>query len=133
MNKIKAAVVAVAAVAGLAVAVPPVAQAANGCKTGGHAYMCEFGITTKKLPDGTKQVFVVGTERAVWTRWTDSDGDWSEWESMGGRAVSTVVITDEGQPWQFAIHTIMPDGYGWYRLRNVNGYWTDWARNPDPK
>ncbi|WP_459739525.1 hypothetical protein [Streptomyces sp. E-15] len=56
MNKFRAAVVTVAAVAGLAVAVPQAAQAANGCKTGGRSYMCEFGITTKKLPDGTKQV-----------------------------------------------------------------------------
>ncbi|GGT25434.1 hypothetical protein GCM10010222_79230 [Streptomyces tanashiensis] len=135
MKKLRAAVVTIAAVAGLAMAVPPTAQAASGCTSGGKAYICEFGVTTKKLPNGTKQVFLVAPDRAVWTRWTDSDGDWSHWLSMGGVAMSAVVITvpQASLPWQFAIHVIGGDGVGWFRERDANGNWSEWARNRDPQ
>ncbi|GAA2820254.1 hypothetical protein [Streptomyces showdoensis] len=136
MNKLKAGILTLAAVAGLGVAVPSTAQAANGCKTGGHAYMCEFGVTTKVLPDGTKQVFLVdAADRSVWTRWTDSDGDWSRWVSMGGVAMSAVQTTvwDNSRPWEFSIHVIGRDGYGWFRERGADGSWSDWARNRDPR
>jgi hypothetical protein len=133
VNRIKAAVVTAAAVASLVVTVAP-AQAAESCKSGGQTYMCEYGITTKKLPDGTKQVFAVGLDREVHTRWTDSDGDWSDWESMGGVAMSAVALTQSRyDPWVFSIHVIGTDGFGWFRERGENGYWSDWARNRDPQ
>ncbi|MEU6975546.1 MULTISPECIES: hypothetical protein [unclassified Streptomyces] len=135
MKKFKATLVTLAAVAGLAVAVPSTAQAATGCKTGGHAYICEYGVNTKVLPDGTKQVFVVDPDRSVWTRWTDSDGDWSSWLSMGGVAMSGVVtsVWQQSLPWQFSIHVIGTDGHGWFRERGADGSWSAWAPNRDPQ
>ncbi|MFF6829407.1 hypothetical protein [Streptomyces longwoodensis] len=97
----KTAVVAVVTMAGLAVAVAP-AQATDICDTGGAGrYICDYGIKKHSLPNGEKEQFVVGTDYAVWMRWT-TKGQWSSWTSMGkpdplgtAKAASSIGLDDE--------------------------------------
>ncbi|MGW7416619.1 hypothetical protein [Streptomyces sp. NPDC054863] len=100
MKKFKAAVVAIMTMAGMAVAVTP-AQAADICTAGGNGkYICDYGVTKHELPTGQKEQFLVGTDYAVWTRWT-SNGKWSGWVSLGmpdpmggsARAASKIYVT----------------------------------------
>ncbi|MFF8918249.1 hypothetical protein ACF08M_34360 [Streptomyces sp. NPDC015032] len=135
MKNLRAAVVTIAAAASLAVVVPSTAQAAADCKSGGQAYICEYGITTQKLPNGTKEVFAVAPDHSVATRWTDSDGDWSHWESLGGYAKSKVVTSHypTSPPGYFSIHALGADDFYWFRERDTNGNWSAWARNRDPQ
>ncbi|MEU0847001.1 hypothetical protein ABZ387_03425 [Streptomyces flaveolus] len=128
IHKFKTAVIAAAAVASVAVVATP-AEASN-CSRGGGVYICEYGVTNYKLPNGTKQEFVVGTDRAVWTRWTDSDGDWSGWMSMGGRAWSTARAYDydTSDPWTFRVFYYDETGEYWGRNRDHDGNWSTWTR-----
>ncbi|MFJ8161253.1 hypothetical protein ACIRBY_09990 [Streptomyces sp. NPDC096136] len=118
MKKIKAAVVAVATIAGMAVAVAP-AQAAASCNAGGGGlYICDYGVKDHALPGGEKEQFLVGTDYAVWTRWTINK-QWTGWVSLGmpdplgkARAASSINVTDEQSQGNFRT--------GIY-LRNSNG------------
>ncbi|WP_260610803.1 hypothetical protein [Streptomyces sp. WAC06614] len=125
---IKAVLLTAAAVAGLALTTTP-AQAAN-CSLGGGVYICEYGVTTQNLPNGTTQQFVVGTDSAVWTRWTSTSGSWSGWQSMGGRAASKIYIHDgrfpDGDPWTFWVLYHGSDGYAHENGRKHDGNWTGW-------
>jgi hypothetical protein len=47
--------------------------------------LCYYGIGANYFPDGTLQIWVVGTDHAVWTRWVTTGGVFSDWVSMGGR------------------------------------------------
>jgi hypothetical protein len=40
-----------------------------------------------QFPNSMIQIFVIGTNGAVWTRWTLESGGWSGWTSMGGVAI----------------------------------------------
>ncbi|MFD8850323.1 hypothetical protein [Streptomyces sp. NPDC059604] len=132
-KKFKAALLAAAVFAGLAVATTP-AQASE-CKRGGGVYICEYGVSVKKLPDGTRQEFIIGTNKAVYTRWNDTSGDWTKWKSMGGSAKSGVSITDhwsQGDPWSFHLVITQTDGQFWVNGRKRDGFWTGWYPHPGP-
>ncbi|MFJ9707156.1 hypothetical protein [Streptomyces sp. NPDC101234] len=121
------AVAALAAFAGVGVAAAP-AQAATICKDKGINYLCQYGITTTKLDNGTTQEFVVGTDHAVWTNWSYSDGNWNGWVSMAGWAQSRVSIgrSSSGTLNYFTINAIGSDGNYWFRQRFTNGQWSPW-------
>ncbi|MFF4579260.1 hypothetical protein [Streptomyces sp. NPDC001389] len=118
MKKIKAAVVAIATIAGMAVAVAP-AQAADSCSAGGGGkYICDYGVKNHALPGGEREQFLVGLDYAVWTRWTINK-QWTGWVSLGmpdplgsARAASSINVTDEQVQGDFRT--------GIY-LRNSNG------------
>ncbi|MFC0601222.1 hypothetical protein [Streptomyces palmae] len=129
MKKIKAAVLAATVVAGLAVAVTP-AQASE-CKRGGGIYLCEYGVTAQALPDGTTQEFIVGTDRAVWTRTSRTDGSWGGWWSLGGVVISKPRVYDwDIDPWAFTLIVTGTDNRPWYNYRNHDGNWTGWMPYP---
>nr|WP_052392559.1 hypothetical protein [Streptomyces roseoverticillatus] len=118
MKRIKTAVVAIAALAGLAVAGAP-AQAADTCTAGGGGkYICDYGIKDHALPNGEKEQFLVGLDYAVWTRWTISK-QWTGWVSMGkpdplgsARAASAINVVDAPSQGEFRTTIV---------LRNSNG------------
>ncbi|MGW6863572.1 hypothetical protein [Streptomyces sp. NPDC054901] len=126
MKKIKAAILAFAAVAGLAVAAAP-AQAAP-CSTGGAQYICEYGVTNHALPGDQREQFLVGTDYAVWTRWT-TNGKWSGWYSLGGTVWSKISIreqTDIG-PHAIWIYAKGSNTQTWGLLRTAPGAnWSAW-------
>ncbi|MGW2672487.1 hypothetical protein ACWC5F_31115 [Streptomyces sp. NPDC001272] len=134
VRKLKAAAVAATAVASVAVMATPAQAGAAYCSHGGGVYLCEYSPTTRVLPDGTKQDFVVGTDRAVWTRWTDSDGDWSRWMSMGGKAYSKVYTYDydTSDPWSFRMFYYDQQAEYWGRNRDHDGNWSGWIHYDTP-
>ncbi|MFF9567741.1 hypothetical protein [Streptomyces sp. NPDC014685] len=132
-KRVRAALLVASVVAGLAVAAAP-AQASE-CRKGGAVYICEYGVSVQKLPDGTRQEFVIGTDEAVWTRWTNTSGKWTGWVSMGGVAKSAVTITDHwsfGDPWVFSLVVKGSDGQLWVNHRPHEGNWTGWYPHPGP-
>jgi hypothetical protein len=39
------------------------------------------------FPNQTVEIFVIGTDDAVWTRWTNTSGGLSSWVSLGGLSI----------------------------------------------
>ncbi|WP_327229341.1 hypothetical protein [Streptomyces murinus] len=78
MNKIKAAPVApTIALGGLGIAAAP-AQA-DTCKLMGKTYNHGCTVTSEPLPNGTEQVFAIGTDGTPWHRTRSVGGTWSPW------------------------------------------------------
>lgn len=121
-----ATVAVLAAFAGASAVAAP-AQAATYCTTKGQKYFCEYGISTTKFLNGTKEEFVVGPDHAVWTNWTNPDGSWNGWVSMGGWVKSRIEVTAQEQPNSIIqMSAIGKDDGLWLRFRYSNGVWTDW-------
>ncbi|MFL4953148.1 hypothetical protein ACJ6WE_39060 [Streptomyces sp. MMS24-I31] len=130
MNRTKSALTAVAALAafaGAGAAATP-AQAASCPREMGQKYMCEFGVAKTKLANGTTQEFVVGTDHAVWTNWTRSDGSWNGWESLDGWVNSPINVEPQQGDSDSVIHMggTGKDGHFWMRVRYPNGSWSHW-------
>ncbi|GHC59367.1 hypothetical protein [Streptomyces cinnamoneus] len=102
---------------------------ASTCSVQGHggAYICEYGKTTVTFPNGQQQIFVIGTDYAVWTTYNYENGDWSSWESMSGSARSGVSVTGD-RTWEPTITVTGTDGNKWSRHRLDSGAWTSWTR-----
>ncbi|MFD5412108.1 hypothetical protein ACFV4Q_13615 [Streptomyces nojiriensis] len=103
------------------------AAAAGFCHVSGLGgdYICEYGEAWLTYPAGNRQVFIVGTDFAVWTRWQYAGGSWSEWTSMGGTVRSGVRI-DGNNTWNPTISIVGMDGERWSRHRLSSGSWTPW-------
>ncbi|WP_327733298.1 hypothetical protein OG749_04905 [Streptomyces nojiriensis] len=103
------------------------AAAAGFCHVSGLGgdYICEYGEAWMTYPAGNRQVFIVGTDFAVWTRWQYAGGSWSEWTSMGGTVRSGVRI-DGNNTWNPTISIVGMDGERWSRHRLSSGSWTPW-------
>ncbi|MBD0676692.1 hypothetical protein [Streptomyces sp. CBMA156] len=147
MKFVKALAVSAAAFAALSVAAVPASAAGGGGGAGGGAtpaistcsskvwggtFLCGGaygeGAVTYYFRDGRQEVFVIGTDHAVWTRWTDKSGTKSGWLSMGGVFTGPVGIsaTDMGYG-NFEIAAKGTDGRTWARVRDTNGDWNRWA------
>ncbi|MFG2989670.1 hypothetical protein ACGFZK_10355 [Streptomyces sp. NPDC048257] len=119
-----------AALAGLAAAPAQAAApaaAAGYCHVSGLGgdYVCEYGEAWMTYPAGNRQVFVIGTDFAVWTRWQYAGGSWSDWTSMGGTVRSGVRI-EGNNTWNPTISIVGMDGERWSRHRLNSGSWTPW-------
>ncbi|MER7824933.1 hypothetical protein ABTX85_20485 [Streptomyces sp. NPDC096097] len=103
------------------------ASAAGFCHVSGLGgdYICEYGEAWLTYPAGNRQVFIVGTDFAVWTRWQYAGGSWSEWTSMGGTVRSGVRI-EGNNTWNPTISIVGMDGERWSRHRLNSGSWTPW-------
>ncbi|CAL9322023.1 hypothetical protein [Streptomyces sp. SudanB182_2057] len=126
-RSVLAAAVTLAAFAGVGVAAAP-AQAATYCTNKGQKYFCEYGVSTTKMANGTKEEFVVGSDHAVWTNWTYPDGSWNGWVSMDGWVQSRIEADAEqktADSW-ISISAVGGDGNRWFRVRYGNGTWSDW-------
>ncbi len=93
----------------------------------GGSWYCDFGETWYQFPNGTWQVFVIGLDYAVWTRWENPDHTWSGWTSMGGNCRSRVHVTAHHGRTPTITVTGM-DGNHWHRTRSVDGHWPAWHR-----
>ncbi|MEV7027667.1 hypothetical protein [Kitasatospora sp. NPDC093558] len=143
MKKIKAVAVAAAAFAALSVAAVPASAAGPGDKgwgdestcsspAWGGTYLCGGayggGTTTYYFRDGGQEVFVVGTDHAVWTRWSDKSGHKSGWVSMGGYLVGPVdILASDTGGGNFEIAATGADGRLWGRVRSAGNSWSAWA------
>ncbi|MFF5468052.1 hypothetical protein [Streptomyces achromogenes] len=128
LRSVLTAVTALAAFAGVGVAATP-AQAATYCTDKGATYFCEYGVSSIKFANGTKEEFVVGTDHAVWTNWTYPDGSWNGWISMGGWVQSHIETDPEQQSStaSVSIWAVGSDGNIWFRIRYADGSWSKWT------
>ncbi|MFF0478918.1 hypothetical protein [Streptomyces sp. NPDC004284] len=127
-RKLKAGVMALVAAATLAVTTAPAAEASN-CKFGGVTINCDYPVSEHVFSDGALQQFVIGTDAAVWTRWTNPQRtSWSSWESMGGEARSAVAVKQHYTQDSILIGVIGTDGYWWSKYRQPSGTWNAWQR-----
>ena len=76
--------------------------------------------------NGTIEVFVIGTDHAVWTIW-NGGGGWSRWVSLDGKGYSFVWFTHRNGP-AFTINMIGTDGATWHKDRRSDGTWSGWSR-----
>ncbi|MFF8772427.1 hypothetical protein [Kitasatospora sp. NPDC015120] len=132
---------AVAAAAGTAEAAGPDAIALPQCLKSevtiedpfhqGDGMLCGGGygkqIAVYTFDDGTRQIFYVGRDRDVWTRWTTPDGRFGGRVSLGGVVTSDPGISDfHGAFLQLKARGT--DGALWYKTRYENGHWSNWFR-----
>ncbi|WP_406111667.1 hypothetical protein [Kitasatospora purpeofusca] len=144
MNKIKAAVAAVAALAGIGLSAAPASAgdinipARCSDKQFGGSFLCggDFrdGVTYFGFQDGNSEIFVIGTDNAVWTRWTSGGSHkLSSWTSLGGYFTSKVVITRQTLGGAFTITSRGSDyNHMWSRDRSQNGNWNNWYVDGPP-
>lgn len=92
--------------------------------------LCHYRVAANNFPDGTLQIFVVGTDHAVWTRWITWDGGMSSWRTLGGKVMhgDTQSISMGGTR---AVPTVKvignePAGRWWCNTRAVSGAWGGW-------
>ncbi|MGW6912858.1 hypothetical protein ACWGB8_03390 [Kitasatospora sp. NPDC054939] len=138
MKRIKAAVAAAAVLAGVGLAAGPANAADSSAvksnctsKQWGGKFYCggaygASGTTTFTFRDGTQEVFVIGTDRAVWHNWTVGGGRTHGWVSLGGKMASGVEFTAQSTSGAFTIGAMSTAGYPMYRDREASGYWGDW-------
>ncbi|MBB5940347.1 hypothetical protein [Streptomyces zagrosensis] len=102
---------------------------ADVCNVGGGRIICEYGVAKYTFDHGVKQEFAIGTDYAVWTRYTDKSGRWNAWSSMGGVARSGVQICPLPHD-TFYIAVTGTDGQQWERIRYSypEGNWSEWER-----
>lgn len=95
----------------------------------GGTWYCGYGLRDFYFSDGTYQVFVIGTNFSVYTRWR-SQGFYSLWHNMGGqirRSYSSADfrrITCGSQP---IIQVVGTDNRWYSNARRTNGTWTGWV------
>ncbi|MFE6055342.1 hypothetical protein ACFQ6N_31715 [Kitasatospora sp. NPDC056446] len=137
MNKIKAAVAAAAVLAGVALtAAPASASIASPAHCGSTVFGGDFicggdygtgGQTFVGFRDGTRQVFVIGLDHAMWTRWTIGNSNrMSDWTSMGGYLTSGVTVVKATPDNALTLSARGGDNRAWYIDRYSNGAWSAW-------
>ena len=98
----------------------------------GGQFYCGSDIAYQ-FPNGIRQVFVVGTNASVYTRWELSvGGSWAPWYSLGGKVAvhngvaDGVDLSGSGYTPTIWVGGTVP-GDDCYRTRQSNGNWTGWA------
>lgn len=99
----------------------------------GGSYYCGYGKQYAYFSTGTEQLFVIGTDFSVWTRWTNPNGSISNWVNLGGkirRSYSSydfnVDFVKNGNLWVMVVGT---DNAWWYKIRYAgSGTWSGWRR-----
>ncbi|GAA2899952.1 hypothetical protein Acy02nite_48680 [Actinoplanes cyaneus] len=124
------ALAAVVLTTGPATAAPAAAAAVDTCHhaTLGGTYICDYGVATATLADGRKQVFVVGPNHAVYSRWQLGGGTWNDsWYSLDGNVWSPVQVHHNDTN-HILIEVTGSDGDRYYRHRNgTTGVWNAWT------
>ncbi|MCP9958618.1 hypothetical protein [Streptomyces sudanensis] len=110
-------------------------QAGKWCtysKWGGTFY-CKSQLK-HKLPNGHFQVFVIGTNKQAYSRWSSPKGGVSKWTSLGGTCIKpgqgSIGMAWVGKnKWNFAITCIGSNNKRYYKEREANGKWSGWRLN----
>ncbi|MFE7191948.1 hypothetical protein [Kitasatospora sp. NPDC057541] len=140
MSTIKSAAVALAALTVVGLGASPalagdmgqLQPAAKTCSASGGTFYCGGdygdGKTYVTLSDGTKQIFVIGTDHNVWTTWTPPKGSQVPWMSLGGTNdfVSKVkIVNKKGDAFSIASRSAAINA-DVYRDRSAGGAWSGW-------
>jgi len=96
----------------------------------GGRYFSDYAEQHNLFPDQTLQVYVIGTDYAVWTRWRTINGVMSDWRSLGGkiRSHDTRSIGFVGTQAVPKLRVIGTDENKWCNERRLSGSWTGWIR-----
>ena len=78
-------------------------------------------------PDGYPQVFVIGSDKSVWTRWSSASGT-SGWKDYGGTCRPNYGLTASSSGWRITVACVGTDSAWWHRTRNADGNWTAWTK-----
>lgn len=105
--------------------------AGYGTRTYLGTIICDYGTNRIPLsfPNGTVEVFAIGTSHAIWTAWDNTSGGWSR-ASMGGLAYSGVTIYQNNQnPWILEITVYSSSGglYCNFRGGTPSSGWSGWT------
>jgi hypothetical protein len=78
------------------------------------------------MPNGYYQVFVIGTDHQLWTRWNGPSGlvAWSD--QLGGWCNEDVRPTYKASGWALTLRCMGKDGLYWINKRSTGGAWTGW-------
>ncbi|CAN3985740.1 hypothetical protein [Kitasatospora purpeofusca] len=153
MNRIRTAVVALAAVATLGLASSPALAQTQGddrgqaqpaprpktCSASGGTFFCGGdygdGKTYVTLSDGTKQLFVIGTDFNVWTTWFPPKGAQAAWMSLGGDhdfANKVKIVNKKGNAFSIGSRSFTI-GADLFRDRDAGGNWGGWWTKAVPR
>ncbi|MFE6870768.1 hypothetical protein ACFVFS_29955 [Kitasatospora sp. NPDC057692] len=141
MSTIKSAAVALAALTVVGLGASP-ALARDGadtmkpapqtCNASGGTFYCGGdygdGKTYVTLADGTKQLFVIGTDHNVWTTWTPPRGSQAPWMSLGGTkdfVTKVKIVNKKGDAFSVASRSAAINA-DYYRDRSAGGAWSGW-------
>jgi hypothetical protein len=95
----------------------------------GGTYYCGYGKRDFYFSDGTYQIFVIGTNFSVFTRWR-SQGFYSAWVNMGGQIRRTYASGDFGRITcgsQPIVQVVGTDNRWYSNARRTNGTWSGWV------
>jgi hypothetical protein len=118
---------------------PGAPDAPESCRTAtsyagyqwGGLRLCAYRWGAHHFSGGTVQIYVVGTDHKVWTRWRNPDGSFSPWQVLrDGRVLpgdhwSIQVTTAQGEPLLRVIGN-EPARRRWCILRSSSRGWGDW-------
>ncbi|MEV6394661.1 hypothetical protein AB0M39_07745 [Streptomyces sp. NPDC051907] len=79
-------------------------------------------------PDGYPQVFVLGTNRAVYSRWSTASGVSSWYDGLRGSCKPDRGFDSTASGWSITIACVGDDGGWWHNTRSTSGSWSDWKR-----
>ncbi|MER5373384.1 hypothetical protein [Streptomyces sp. NPDC002553] len=121
------------------VAAPAVGTEPGGVyKSGGYCHFGNWGgsffcqgsglhFVAWKKPDGYIQVFVIGTNRHVFTRWASASGT-SGWLDMGGVCNPDYGMDAASSGWSISVACVGTDGNWWHNTRATSGSWSGWKK-----
>jgi hypothetical protein len=102
----------------------------------GGIFECTYSMKVHTFSNGVVQVWVIGTDWAVWTKWMYPNGQMTDWQSMGGIAYhgqAHIVSGDfalckppEVYSGSVALRLRGQNGSWYYNSRPPSGYWTGW-------
>lgn len=94
---------------------------------GGNWYCKGTGVDVVywKKPDGYPQVFVLGTNRHMYSRWSTASGT-SEWLDMKGLCSPDYGLLAHSSGWSITINCWGDNNAWWHNTRATSGSWTGW-------
>jgi hypothetical protein len=95
----------------------------------GGLFYCSTDKRWKK-PDKFYQVFVIGMDQSVWTKWANAQNTYA-WLDMGGTCIPYQQIKLETLPGRWAMTVNCKGAYdnAWWHLRRFDdGRWTGWIK-----
>ena len=91
--------------------------------------ICAYSLHDFTLPDGTRHMFVIGTDYSVYTKWKRPNGTYSSWVNMGGQIRRSYSVSDfrvNACGTQPVIRVVGTDNRWYFKARRTSGSWTDW-------
>lgn len=106
----------------------------DGVNYGGRFY-CGYGVGYQLMPNGVEEVWVIGTDYSVWTRWRTPNGTLhpsNGWHSQGGKVRvgdhRSITMTGGGYTPTVWVVGIDNPAHWWWNARSSNGTWSGWKR-----